>query len=95
MSHFATTSVATVLPMKFVIARASDINRSTPKISAMPATGIFPIAPSVAANVMNPLPVTPAAPFEVRSNTPSNTSCSPSVSGVSVACATNSAAIVK
>ncbi len=54
--HFATTRVATVLPMKFVIARASDMKRSTPRMSAMPATGTVPVAASVAAKVMKPEP---------------------------------------
>ena len=41
----------------------------------MPATGMPPVVASVAARVMKPLPVTPAAPFEVMSSTPSNPSC--------------------
>ena len=43
----------------------------------------------------NPPPVTPAAPFDVKKNTARNKSCSPMVNGVSVACATNMAAIVR
>jgi glycosidase len=44
-SHFATTIAATPLPMKLVMARASDMKRSTPRISAMPATGTLPSPP--------------------------------------------------
>ena len=89
------TRVATVLPMKLVMARASDMKRSTPRIRAMPATGTVPVADSVAARVMNPLPVTPAAPLEVSSSTASRLSCCGSDSGVSVAWAMKSAAIVR
>src|SRR5215204_4894391 len=41
-SHFDTTTVATPLPIRLVSARASDMNRSTPSMSAMLATGIEP-----------------------------------------------------
>ena len=58
-----TTIVATPLPMKFVIARASDMKRSMPRISARPATGTDGTTASVAASVMNPAPVTPDAPL--------------------------------
>ena len=34
-SHRATTMVATPLPIRFVIARASDMNRSIPRINAV------------------------------------------------------------
>ena len=81
--------------MKFVIARASDMKRSTPRISAMPATGTWPVEANVAAKVIKPLPVTPAAPFEVMSSTASRPICWLSDSGVSVACAMNIAAIVR
>src|SRR6516165_6248218 len=69
-SHLATTTVARPFPIRLVRARASDIKRSTPRINAMLATGMVPTEASVAASTMKPLPVTPAAPFEVRSNTP-------------------------
>ena len=41
-SHLATTTVATPLPTRLVNARASDMKRSMPRISAMLATGIVP-----------------------------------------------------
>ena len=44
---------------------------------------------------MKPLPVTPAAPFEVSSNTANKVICWVSVIGVLVACAINTAAIVR
>ena len=42
-SQRATTIVATPLPIRFVIALASDMNRSIPSSSARPATGTFPV----------------------------------------------------
>ncbi|MCY1299092.1 hypothetical protein D9M70_486070 [compost metagenome] len=87
-------SVPTALPMVLVMARASDMKRSTPSSSTMPATGILPIEASVAASVIKPEPVTPAEPLEVSSSTPSTTSWSVMVSGVLVACATKIAAMV-
>ena len=89
------TIVATPLPIRFVMARASDIKRSIPSNSASPATGTVPIVESVAANVMKPPPVTAAAPFEVSNNTPRITSCCFKLSGTFVACAMKTAAIVK
>ena len=74
-SHFATTTVATPLPIRLVSARASDMNRSTPRISAMLATGTVPSEASVAASTMKPEPVTPAAPFEVSSRMAIRPSC--------------------
>ena len=44
---------------------------------------------------MKPLPVTPAAPFEVSSSTASSVSSCISVIGVLVACAMKTAAIVR
>jgi hypothetical protein len=93
-SHFAITIVATALPMRFVIARASDMKRSTPRSSVNPATGIAGNAASVAASVTNPLPVTAAAPFDVRSSTARIPSSCPIVRCTSLACATKIAAIV-
>ncbi len=87
-------SVPTALPMVLVMARASDMKRSIPSSSTIPATGILPSEASVAASVMNPDPVTPADPFDVSSSTPSTTSWSVSVNGVLVACATKIAAMV-
>ena len=60
--------------MKLVTARHSDMNRSMPRINAMPATGTDGTTASVAASVMNPAPVTPAAPFELIMATSSNSS---------------------
>jgi hypothetical protein len=55
-SHHATTMAATAAPMKFVNARASDMKRSMPRISAMLAIGMWFTDPSVAASTMKPLP---------------------------------------
>ena len=76
-SQRAMTTVATALPIRLVMARASDMNRSTPTSSASPATGIAGIAVSVAASVMNPPPVTAAAPFDVSDQHASIDSVSP------------------
>ena len=81
-SLFAITKVATPLPMRLVMARASLINLSTPRRKARPSTGMRWRAVRVEASTMKPLPVTPAAPLEViirmpmmlrSSNTPSST----------------------
>ena len=93
-SHRAITIVATALPIRLVIARASDMKRSTPSSSARPASGMLGNADSVAASVMNPLPVTAAAPFDVSSRMPSSDSCWLNDRCTPLACATNSAAIV-
>ena len=55
-SHRAMTTVATPLPTRFVSARASDRNRSTPSWSARPATGNARNADRVAASVTKPAP---------------------------------------
>src|SRR5438128_719762 len=73
--HDETTTVATPLPMKFVMDRASDMKRSIPRINAKPATGIEGTTASVAASVMKPAPVTPDAPLEVSIATPRMVSC--------------------
>ena len=62
----ATTSEPTPLPITLVMARASDMNRSMPTISAMPTAGMAEWASkacSEAARVTRPAPVTPAAPL--------------------------------
>ena len=59
----AITTAAVQLPMWLVIARASDMNLSMPRMSAMPATGTSGTTASVAARVMKPEPVTPAGAF--------------------------------
>ena len=81
--------------MKLVSDRASDMNRSTPRMSARPATGIDGTTASVAASVMKPAPVTPDAPFEVSIATPRMVSCCLNVRSMLSACATNNAAIVR
>ena len=48
-SQRATTTVATALPIRLVSARASDIKRSMPRISARPATGMVGTVARVAA----------------------------------------------
>ena len=62
-SHRAITIVATALPIRFVIARASDMNRSTPSSSVSPATGIAGNAAVLPPAWTNPLPVTAARPW--------------------------------
>ena len=59
------------------MARASDINLSTPNKMAMLSIGITFKAVSVEARTINPLPVTPAAPLDVTINTPIIVSCWP------------------
>jgi len=61
----------------------------------MLATGIVPTEANVAARTMNPLPVRPAAPFEVSNKTPMMPSWCVKVRSVLVACARNRAAIVR
>src|SRR5258708_2962224 len=94
-SQRAITIVATPLPMMFVRARASLINRSIPKINARPATGTEGTTISVAAKVMNPAPLTPEAPLEVSIATTRIPSCCDSVRSMLSACATNRAAMVR
>ena len=87
--------VGLVVPMRFVMARASDMNRSTPRRSVRPATGMLPTAESVAASVMKPPPVTAAAPFDVSRRTARISSSCPSVTCVLVAWAMKSVASVR
>ncbi len=69
-SHQATNTVATALPNRLVSARPRLMKRSIASTSTMPVTGTLPFSvASVAASVMNPPPVTAAAPFEVNNNT--------------------------
>ena len=65
-----------------------------PKISAIPATGTLGTTDSVAANVIKPAPVTPAAPLELNIATSSSENCSPQLKSMPTACAMNNAAIV-
>lgn len=94
LSQRATTMVAHALPIKLVNARHSDIKRSIPKISAIPATGTAGTTYKVAASVIKPAPVTPAAPLELTIATKSNATCSPIDKSTLHACAINKAAIV-
>ena len=94
-SHREITTVATPLPIRLVMARASDMNRSMPRISATPATGIWPTVASVAASVTKPLPTTPAAPFDVSSSTARMVSSCCRVSEMSQAWAMKTAAMVR
>lgn len=75
--------------MKLVNARAAEMKRSTPRSRVRPATGMLAVAESVAANVTKPLPVTAAAPLEVRSRTNNKDSTRPELSGTLKAWATN------
>src|SRR5690606_21146607 len=81
------TRAATELPIILVNALASLINRSIPKTIAIDSTGIWPTTGRVAAKIMNPLPVTPAAPLDVNVNTNNKKSCSLIPSGSPRACA--------
>ena len=60
----------------------------------MPATGTAGTTESVAASVMKPAPVMPAAPFEESIATSSSRIWSPRGRWISIACAMNSAASV-
>src|SRR6185436_12257030 len=75
-SQRAMTIVATALPMKLVRLRHSLMNRSTPRIRAMPATGTDGTTDRVAARTMKPEPVTPAAPLDDRIATAISQACS-------------------
>jgi hypothetical protein len=70
------------------------MKRSTPRISAMPATGTAGTTESVAARVMKPAPVMPAAPLDDSMATSSSRIWSPIDRWMLVACAMNSAASV-
>ena len=94
MSQRAIATVATAFPIRLVIARTSDMNRSTPTSSASAAGGMVGIADRVAASVTKPLPVTPAAPFYVSIRIARIDSCSRADRWTPLACATNTAAIV-
>ncbi len=86
---------ATQLLMVLVSARASDMKRSMPTINATPATGRSGITVSVATRATKPLPVTPAAPFEVSSMMPSIAAIWPHDRWMSQACAMNIEASVR
>ena len=94
-THLPISTVATALPEKLVTARASDMNRSMPTISPTPSTRSGRWAPRPPARVARPAPVTPAAPFDAMIMNSSSEICSPIDSGVPIASAMNSEAIVR
>lgn len=81
--------------MKFVSARASDMNRSMPTMRPTPSTSAGRCDCRPPASVARPAPVTPAAPLEATTMNSSSEICSPIDSGASVAEAMNSDAIVR
>ena len=89
------TTVATALPAKFVSARASDMNRSMPTIRPTPSTSSGRCDCSAPARVARPAPVTPAAPLDAIIMKSSSEICWPTDSGVPIASATNSEAMVR
>jgi hypothetical protein len=90
-----TASAMTQLPIRLQSARPSDRKRSTPKMSAMAATGIVPTTDRVDARTMKPLLATPAPPLDDTRSTSSSMTWSPSASGVFVACARKTVAMVR
>ena len=76
-------------------ARASDMNRSMPTISPTPSTRSGRWEASPPDSTASPAPVTPAAPFDAIIMKTSSEICSGSVSGVPIASAMNSEAIVR
>ncbi|MCY1245487.1 hypothetical protein D9M72_586420 [compost metagenome] len=94
-SHLAITSTAIALPTRFTKVRPSARMRWMPRISAMLATGMVPVVPSVAASTTNAAPATPAAPLDVSSSTAISPSWCHTVSSVLVAWARNSATVVR
>jgi len=88
------TNIYMTLPTKLVNARHSDMKRSIPRINAIPATGIAGTTESVAAKVIKPAPVIPAAPLELNIATKRIVICCVKVSSILHACAINNAANV-
>src|SRR3954464_6353490 len=94
-SQRAITMVATALPIRLVGVSPCDIRRWMPSTSATLATGMVPVAASVAASTTKAAPAMPAAPFDVTSRmTSSPIWCSIS-RWVLVACARNTAAVAR
>ena len=87
--------VATLLPTMLVIARTWAMNQSTPRINNMPSTGIVCIEERVAVKVMNALPTTAAAPFEVTKQTSNTANSCPKLKWIFSACAMKSAPMVR
>ena len=87
--------MATPLPIRLVMARASAMKRSMPRMSDSPATGMTLTEASVAASVTNPPPATAAAPFDVSNSTPRIVNSSVQESVMLHACAMKIAAIVR
>ena len=75
LTQLPTTIQAMPLPIMLVMDLASLMKRSTPRISAKPATGMSPTAERVAANTINPDPETPAAPLLVKRRTVNSVAC--------------------
>lgn len=78
---------ATQLLIMLVSARASDMKRSMPTSSATPVTGKSGMTERVATSATKPLPVTPAAPLDVSSISPSIAAICPHDKWMSQACA--------
>ena len=71
------------------------MKRSMPTITPTPSTRSGRWACSPPASVASPAPVTPAAPFDAIIMNTSSDTCSPMESGVPMALAMNSDAIVR
>ncbi|MNV77333.1 hypothetical protein D3C71_1707450 [compost metagenome] len=61
---------------------ASDMNRSTPKRMVTFSIGMSFMDTKVELRTINPLPVTPAAPFEVTIKIPIAVTCSATLSSI-------------
>ena len=89
-------TVATPLPTRLVSARASDMKRSTPRISAMLATGMVPTDASVAASTMKPDAGDAGRALRGQQQHADDAELLPEASGrCSVACARKIAAMVR
>ena len=89
------TTVATQLPIRFVIARPMPTNQSIGRIKTRPTTGIAGIAFKVAARITIADPGIPCAPYEVISETKRTKARSCKDKGVLVACAIKTTARVR
>ena len=88
------STVAAALPEKLVSARASDMNLSMPTTRPMPSSSSGRWLCRPAASVASPAPVTPAAPLDATIMNSSSPNCSPIDSGLPIASAMNSDAMV-
>jgi hypothetical protein len=84
-SQRASTTEATPLPIILTVALPMLMKRSTPKIRAIPATGMVGITINVPTSAMNDAPCTPLAPLEVSTATAKMVNCCPKVRCVLVA----------